>query len=256
MKRLIFSQPLLLLAAILGGCTHPMTIKNLSTYQSKTSISLEQQQLIGLHAKAADINGHRLIYAIERDLLKYNAKSTTVVTEDLDKDLSLDILADISVLAHQRGSGWNFWADFPGFLIWFPTWHGYNYKVMYDIDIKLNDARSKKLIEQMFIPVRLNVKHADIHRTWVDGVAWPTLGLTALIGGLPHMNYDENVTPLVELEVAPILADYVAQEIAITLQHYNASPHDRFEKLKILLQEGIINQEEFELKSKGIIGDL
>jgi hypothetical protein len=108
----------------------------------------------------------------------------------------------------------------------------------------------------MFIPVRLDVKHADISRTWVDGVAWPTLGATALIGGLPHMMYDETVTPLVEQEIAPVLADYVAQQIALTLHYYKSMPRDRFERLQKLLDDKLISKEEYEMKRKAILNDI
>jgi len=253
MKKLSFTLILPVLAAVLSGCTHPMNVTNLNNYHNKTIVSLDERLRIGIRANAADLNGHRLIYAIGRDLLKYNAQCTTAVDETNE---FIDVIANISVVSKQRGSGWNYWADFPGFLLWFPSWHGYNYDVMYDIDVTLNDAKTGKLINSMYIPVRLDVKHADISRTWVDGVAWPTLGLTALIGGLHNMTYDETVTPLVEQEAAPILADYVAQQIALTLHYYKSLPRDRFERLQMLLDDKLISQEEYELKRKAVIDDI
>ena len=253
MKRLSFALPLLVLAAVMAGCTHPMTVTNMDNYHNRTIVSLDERLRIGIRANAADLNGHRMIYAIGRDLLKYNAQSTTAIEETNEY---VDVIANISVVSKQRGSGWNFWADFPGFLIWFPSWHGYNYDVMYDIDVTLNDARTGKLINSMYIPVRFDVKHADISRTWVDGVAWPTLGVSALIGGLHNMTYDETVTPLVEQDATPILADYVAQQIALTLHYYKSAPRDRFEKLKMLLDEKLISQEEYDMKRKAVINDI
>ncbi len=252
MKKLSFALSLLVLVVVISGCTYPMNVKNLNNYHNKTIVSLDERLRIGVRANAADLNGHRFIHAVGRDLLKYNAQTTTAV----DDSEYIDVIANISVVSKQRGSGWNFWADFPGFLIWFPSWHGYNYHVMYDIDVTLNDAKTGKLINSMYIPVRLDVKHADIDRTWVDGVAWPTLGVSALIGGLHNMMYDETLTPLVEQEVSPVLADYVAQEIALTLHYYKSLPRDRFEKLKMLMDDKLITQEEYELKRKAIIDDI
>ncbi len=252
MKKLSFHLPLLALVTVLTGCTHPMAIKNLDNYHNRTIVSLDERLRVGVRANAADLNGHRMIHAIGRDLLKYNAQATTAV----DNDGFIDVIANISIVSKYRGSGWNYWADFPGFLIWFPSWHGYNYDVMYDIDVTLNDAKTGKLINSMFIPIRLDVKHADIDRTWVDGVAWPTLGISALIGGLHNMTYDETVTPLVQQEADPVIADYVAQQIALTLHYYKSAPKDRFERLKLMLDEKLITQEEYEQKRKTIVDDI
>lgn len=250
MKKLSFHLPLLVLATVLTGCTHPMAITNMDNYHNKTIVALDERLRIGIRANAADLNGHRFVHAVSRDLLKYNAQSTTAID---DNNEFIDVIANISVVSKYKGSGWNFWADFPGFLIWFPSWHGYNHHVMYDIDVTLNDAKTGKLINSMYIPVRLDVKYADIDRTWVDGVAWPTIGVSALIGGLHNMTYDETVTPLVEQEAAPVLADYVAQQIALTLHYYKSAPRDRFERLKILKDEKLITEEEYELQRKAVI---
>ena len=253
MKKLGFVLSLIALVAVIAGCTHPMTVTNLNNYHNRTITALDERLRIGIRANAADLDGHRMIHAIGRDLLKYNAQCTTAVEETNNY---LDVIANISVVSKYRGSGWNFWADFPGFLIWFPSWHGYNYDVMYDIDVTLNDAETGKLINSMFIPIRLDVKHADIDRTWVDGICWPTLGVSALIGGLHNMTYDETVTPLAQQEVDPVIADYVAQQIALTLHYYKSAPRDRFEKIQKMLDDKLITKEEYEMKRKVIVEEL
>jgi hypothetical protein len=252
MKKLCFALSLAALTAVISGCTHPMTVTNLNNYHNKTIVQLDERLRIGIRANAADLNGHRFIHTVGRNLLKYNAQSTTAVDDTGD----IDVIANISLVSRQRGSGWNFWCDFPGFLIWFPAWHGYNYDYNYDIDVTLNDAKTGKLINSMFIPVRLDIKHADISRTWVDGVAWPTLGVSALFGGLHNMMYDPTVTPIVAQEVDPVLADYVAQQIALNLRYYKSAPQDRFEKLKMLKDENFITPEEYEMKRKEVVEDL
>lgn len=252
MKKARIALSLASLAALFTGCTHPMTVTNLNNYHNKTIVQLDERLRVGIRANAADLNGYRFIHSVGRNLLKYNAQSTTAV----DDTGYIDVIANISLVSKQRGSGWNFWCDFPGFLIWFPAWHGYNYQYMYDIDVTLNDAKTGKLINSFFIPVRLDIKHADISRTWVDGVAWPTLGVTALFGGLHNMTYDETVTPIVAQEVDPVLSDYVAQQIALNLHYYKSAPQDRFEKLKMLLDEKFITPEEYEIKRKAVVEDL
>lgn len=240
-------------AVILSGCTHPLTVTNLNNYKNPSVIALQERLRLGIRPTAPDLQGHRLIHQISRDLLKYNAESSTAVDND---NTYIDVIADISIVPQYRGSGWNFWVDFPGFLIWTPAWHGYNYHADYDIDVRLNDAKSGKLINTIFVPVRLDMKHADISRTWTTGAGWPTLGLAPLIGGLVTMNYDETVTPLVNQRVDPIVSDYIAQQIALTLHYYKAAPRDRFEKLEQLKNDGLITDEEYQKQRKQIIDSL
>ncbi|MBC8205878.1 MAG: SHOCT domain-containing protein [Kiritimatiellales bacterium] len=253
MKAIHFTLTLLIATAVLTGCTHPIAVTNLNNYRPSTLIPLEERLSIGVRATAPDLQGHRLIHAIRRDLLQYNADS--VMTID-NENASLDVFADIAVVPEYKGSGWNFWAEFPGFLIWFPAWHGYNYQANYDIDVRLSDAQSGQLINTIYIPVRLKVRHADISRTWTDGVSWVTLGIPSLIGGLVYMNYDETVTPLVTQLADPTVADYVAQQIATKLHYYKSAPHDRIEKLEQLMADGVITEEEYITKRQAIINAL
>lgn len=250
MKRLL---SLLAAVALLTGCTHPLTVHNLNNYKNPSVIALQERLRLGIRPTAPDLQGHRLIHQISRDLLKYNAESSTAVDDD---NTYIDVIADISIVPEYKGSGWNFWVDFPGFLIWTPAWHGYNYKANYDIDVRLNDAKTGKLINTCFVPVRLDVKHADISRTWTTGVGYPTLGLAPLIGGLVTMNYDPTVTPLVNQQVDPIVSDYIAQQIALTLHYYKSAPRDRFEKLEQLKNDELISEEEYQKQRQEIINSL
>jgi hypothetical protein len=250
MKRLLI---LPLATAMLSGCTHPLRVNNLNNYQNPSVIALQERLRLGIRPTAPDLQGHRLIHQVSRDLLKYNAESSTAVDED---NTYIDVIADISIVPEYKGSGWNFWVDFPGFLIWAPAWHGYNYHAGYDIDVRLNDAKTGQLINTIFVPVRLDVKHADISRTWTTGAAIPTLGLAPLIGGLVAMNYDPTVTPLVNQQVDPIISDYIAQQIALTLHYHKSAPRDRFEKLERLKNDGLITEDEYQTQRKKIIDSL
>ena len=253
MKAIRFAPTLLIAAAVLSGCTHPVAVTNLNNYKPSTLIPLEERLSIGIRATAPDLQGHRLTHAIRRDLAKYNADS---IMTDSNATAPLDVIADIAVVPEYKGSGWNFWVDFPGFLIWAPAWHGYNYQANYDIDVRLTDAKTGELINTIYVPVRMKVKHADISRTWTTGAGIPTLGTAPLIGGLVTMNYDETVTPLVNQLADPTIADYVAQQIATKLHYYKSSPSDRIEKLEQLTTSGVITEEEYKTRRQAIINSL
>ncbi len=248
------SVPIILLAGafILAGCRHPLEISNLNRYHNRTITALDEPLQMSVHGYAADLHGHRLIEAITRDLLKYNIHAAT---RPEPNGPDRDVKATISLKTERRGSGWNYWADFPGFLVWFPAWHGYNYHVLYDVDIELRDARTGKRINTLYIPVSLDIQHADRNRTWVGGMSWPTLGLASLVGGLAHMDYDDTITPRVNQYAGPVLADYTAQQIALTLQYYNASPNERLDKLETLRAEEQITPEQYD-KQREAIRDL
>jgi hypothetical protein len=253
MKKQILALTLPILAAVISGCTHPMTVSNLENYHNRTIVGLDERLRIGIRAAAPDLTGHQLIHSISRDLLKYNAQSTTAVD---DSNEFIDVIANISVVSKYKGSGWNYLVEFPGFLIWAPSWHGYNYDAMYDIDVTLNDAKTGKLINTIYVPVRLDLQHADISRTWTSGAGWPLLGVPNLIAGLVYIGYDETVTPLIDQQAVPVISDYVAQQIALVLHYYKAAPRDRLEKIETLKDENLINDEEYNQKRKAIIDSI
>lgn len=217
MNILRISALLAALTTLFCGCTHPLAVNDLYRYQNPEIVALREPLDIGIRASATDLQGHRLIHSISRDLIKYNAKGINGISET---NPELDVIANIAIVTQYKGSGWNFWVDFPGFLVWAPDWHGYNFHIAYDIDVRLNDAKTGKLINTIHVPVRLDAQYADISRTWTTGAGWLTLGAAPLIGGLVSMTYDDTVTPLVNQKIDPTISDYVAQQIALTLHFY------------------------------------
>lgn len=237
---------LLVLAALFSGCTYPFTVTNFEPYLHRNTPCLDEPLRIGVRGNASDLYGHRMIHSIRRDLIKYKAESTA----DLEDKELLDVIADISIRSAKRGSGKNFWMDFPGFLVLYPSWRGYQYHIHYDIDVKLYDAQTGTLINDLFLPMRLKARHADMNRTWAQ---WSIPVVSAFCMGFNHMSYDESLTPLVEQQMDPIISDFVAEEIIINLHHYKTTTRKELEKLDALLEEKQIDYEEYEQRRKAII---
>ncbi len=200
--------------AVLSGCTHPLAIKNLNMYQNTSLASLEKPVTVGIKPNCSDIEGRKLVKMVAEDLPKYNVRATTAV---MNGQAGLDAIATISVNSEYNGSGWNFLINWPGFLIFTPAWHGYNYEIIHDIDVLLTDGKSGTKINSFNVPISLDVRHAAINRTWTE-IGWLEVGIIPLIGGFVFTGYDDNVTPLAHEKAGPVIADYIAQEIVNNLQ--------------------------------------
>ena len=200
----------LMLVVTTVGCTHQLQIRNLNAYRNTSIQSLETPVRVGIRSTCADINDQQLIYGISSSLAKFNARVTSTVNPD---NSNVDVISTVSIASDYEGSGWNFLINFPGFLVWAPAWHGYNYQVFHNININLADAKTGKTINTISVPVVLDIRHADFDRTWTE-ISWLEVGVIAFVGGIVFVSYDNDVTPMVEQKAGPVIADYIAQEIA------------------------------------------
>ena len=202
---------ILLLAVFLSGCTHQLNIKNLNSYYGTTSAFVKQQLHIGLRTNSSDFEGRKISKMTADSLNRCNVRVTTSFLPD-----DVDVVATMRVQSDYKGSGWNFLINFPGFLVWAPAWHGYHYTVSHNINVELTESKTGARINTLNIPVVLNIRHADISRTWTE-VSWLEFGVIAFVGGIVFINYDDEVTPMVTDKAGPVLADYIAQEIVSSL---------------------------------------
>lgn len=208
------------LLAVVSGCTHPLTVKNLDSYRNTSVARLQQPLTLGIHSNTSDAEGRQLIKMISNELPKYNINATTSV---INNEAHLDVVAEIALNSAYDGSGWNFLINWPGFLIFTPAWHGYNYEISHDFTINLSDPKTKSSIDSFTMPIELDIRHADFNRTWTE-IGWLEWGIIPFVGGIVFINYDDNVTPLANAEAGPVIADYVAQAIANHLHGFSKAP--------------------------------
>jgi len=213
LNRLATVLGLAVVSSLFTGCAHRLEIKNLSQYRNTSLISLEKQARVGIVSDAREIEGKRFVKEIAVSLQKYNVRSTT---STLNKK-NLDYIATITVNSDYKGSGWNFLINWPGFLIFTPAWHGYNYSIEHDLSVLLTDAKSGIKIDSFNIPIELDIRHAAINRTWTE-IGWFEFGVIPLVGGFFFIQYDDNVTVIAHDKAISVLADFTAQEIAGRLQ--------------------------------------
>jgi hypothetical protein len=166
---------------------------------------------IGVVPIGGDEYGDQLIrYVRESLILKYNAK--VILPYVPGSSEPVDIVTTMSVKPKYKGSGWNFLVNFPGFLVFAPALNGYVYEVSYDTSVVLQNAADGTKIDGFDVPITLNLRHADINRTWTE-VSWLEFGVIAFVGGIAFTQYDTNVSPLVMKDLGPKLAEYLATEI-------------------------------------------
>lgn len=259
------SLALLVLIAALSGCTHSLDIINLPTYRNTSIVSLEKPVRVGVRSNSIDFEERNLVHGAGMSLSKYNARVTSAINNDKS---NIDVLADVSISSGYKGSGWNFLINFPGFLVWAPAWHGYNYQVSHNVTVALSDAKTGKAIDTVNIPVVLNIRHADIDRTWTE-ISWLEFGVIAFVGGIVFINYDDSITPDIGQKAGPVISDYIAQRIAFSLQSYKpsasaAQPSSESSdsvkaqliELNNLKQNGLLTEEEYQAKRKQLIDSL
>lgn len=216
MKSVVVLITLCFVAASIA-CTHPLTIKNLNSYQTMQLQSLTKKVSIGIIPTTSDMGCKSLCKGIGSELSKY--ASEVLLPYSPASSRKVDVVATINIKPQYEGSGWNFLVNFPGFLIWAPAWNGYFYKVNYDIDVLLTDGSNNQKIDGFSVPVHLDVRHADMNRTWTE-ISWFEVGVIALVGGIVFTQYDESLTPLVSEKIQTPIGDYIAQEIVARVNNY------------------------------------
>ena len=207
---------LLFIAIPLIGCSHHLEVKNINDYQASSMTTLSKDISVGIVTPNDNKNGQTLVTGAANALSSYVGKVIYPYSQNHSQEV--DIISKLTVKSDHKGSGANFFINFPGFLIWTSAWNGYVYKPSYEIDVEMIDATDKSIIETFSIPVQLDVRHAAIDRTWTQ-VTWLEAGIIGFVGGLVFIQYDDDVTPLVENEIKKTIGDYLAQEMANKLSN-------------------------------------
>jgi hypothetical protein len=204
-------------AMLMGGCTHELTIENSELYSTFGAPNLDKPLRIGIATDASQPEERKLLDGVASALTAYSAR--VVMPYGTASEKEVDAVVSIDVRTEHNGSGWNFLVNWPGFLIFTPAWHGYNYEVKYTVNCVIRKAGSKDIVDQFQLPIALDIKHASYNRTWTE-VSWLEVSVIAFVGGLVFINYDDSITPLVSEKVQTPLGKYIAQEI---VKRINAS---------------------------------
>ncbi len=205
-----------LLAFSMVGCSHQLEIKNLSQYQSASLTTISKDLTMGIMTGNNNSDGQMLVTGTAQALSGYLGQVIYPFSAGNSKEV--DIVSKIAIRSEHKGSGYNFFINFPGFLVWAPAWNGYVYELTYNVDINMVKAADSSTIDSFTIPIKLDVRHASIDRTWTE-ITWLEVGIIGFVGGLVFMSYDDDVTPLVETAIQKPIGDYIAQEMSARLRN-------------------------------------
>lgn len=196
--------------AIIPGCTHELNVKNIETYSQVMFKPLSKPLKLGIITDTKGLEGKHLMTNISDTLMEYAVQP--VMLQSDDSKIDVDAIAKIVIKSSHDGSGYNFWINWPGFLIFAPSWNGYIYEVIYRVNVQLVNPATKNVIDEFTLPITLDIRHADINRTWTEA-SWLEVSLIAFVGGLVFMSYDDTVTPLLIEKHGQTIGRYVAKNI-------------------------------------------
>lgn len=203
---------------LLSGCSHQLEIKNLQSYQNTQMVALQKPISIGLIQSIEDIDTQLLVKGIGTALGGYSANVLLPYHPSSEK--KTDYVANIEITPEYNGSAWNFLINWPGFLIWTPAWNGYVYDVNYNVRIALTRTADNKHIDSWSIPINLDIRHAELDRTWTE-ISWLEVSIIAFVGGFFVTQYDADITPLVVEKIERPIGDYIAQEIVQRINNFS-----------------------------------
>jgi len=196
-----------------AGCAHPLKVTNMSLYKPEFIDTQYTGVKLGLTPVTSTPAEDRLVLSIANDL-KRNGFGVTSPFYPTDTNRgTVDYIVKINASSEFKGSGMNFWINWPGFLLWVPAVAGYKYRAIFDFDVDVTDIKRNTTLPRLHVPVDLVIRHADMNRTWTE-ISWFEFSIIAFVGGLVFMKYDDTVTPLLMDMHETRISEYVSSKIS------------------------------------------
>jgi hypothetical protein len=201
---------------ILFGCSHALEIKNLSSYAAPLRMAqTDPEPIVGVRPWHGD----------EDDLFYYNAivsglaqnpgvaQVQTDFVQARPNAKNPDIVLDIKPKVEYRSSGWNFLINWPGFIIFTPGWHGYEYHADIVTDVEIQDVQGHPL-STTHVPMSYDIREAEIDRTIFTGLTWLEWSVLAFGGGIYNANvFDRDIIDTFTTKVKDNYTIYVLNEL-------------------------------------------
>ena len=209
----------LLLCALLGsGCNHALRVTNLDDY---AVTARSGSDVAPLDVRVTPFSGRpeaRFWFDAIVERLRREPGVGELRTSNEAADFEADRILAITPTVRHRSSGWNFWINWPGFVIFLPASHGYVYRIDVLTGIAIYDAEGRPR-QQIDLPVSYRLRHADMDRATFANLGWLFLSLTAFVGGIWNARVfdDRLIEPTREI-VGDNYADFVVAEIVPLLR--------------------------------------
>ena len=218
-----------IISFVCSACSHTLDIKNMGTYRTLGVVYEEDPVCIGVITNTTQPVEGGYVRTICESLQNTGCATRVLFPYNFSlhkRNPKADIIVKINLSTDYSGSGWNFLINWPGFLIFTPAWNGYIYNADMDFQISIIDGKTNKSIDNFTVPIKYDIRHADMNRTWTVGVGWFEWGITPLIGGFFFTNYDDTITELILYKTRKNVGDYVSEKIALRLRNYMPIIHE------------------------------
>ena len=207
------SLALLLCALLSGGCNHALRVTNLDDYTVAARPTSDAEPLDVRLAVFSGAPEAQFWFDTIVERLRRDPGIRELRTADEAANFEADRILAITPTVRHRSSGWNFWINWPGFVVLLPASHGYMYRIEVITRVAIYDAKGRPR-EQFELPVSYHLRHADMDRASFANLGWLFLSFTAFIGGIWNVRVfdDRLIEPTHEI-VRDNYADFVAAEI-------------------------------------------
>ncbi len=197
----------------LCGCYHTLEIINIEEYSAgRTNWIPQKYKKIFIEPRTGSISSDRF----EEEFVKALEERTEgqVRSRSSGRKDAEDLTLSFAFRESYEGRASNYLISDPGFIIFTPAWYGYGYVAHYRIDVDIYAADNPTPVKSLAIPIYLDLRHADIGRTWAaTGTGWLLLGLSACINGFYCTSYDTDITPELYTRAFGRIAKYAADEV-------------------------------------------
>ncbi len=214
----------LLAALVLGSsaCSHPLKVKNLDLYSVPIRLSsFENPPNVGILPYTGQPDG---LFYFNTLVERINASPTVneVHTYYIPKrsagGFQPDLILSINPKVNYRSSGWNFLINWPGFLIFTPSWNGYVYHADIVTQFVIHDGKSNVLSESQ-IPISYSIRQAAMNRTIFTGLTWLEVSALALFGGIYNANvFDRNIIGPLQTHIKDNYGNYISNQFQPKVQ--------------------------------------
>lgn len=198
------------------GCSHKLTLTNENDYYFSTPY-FDDPVSVGVVSPSSSLSEVFLNEVVDNMRIMGDIK--VVYPYTYSKNNPVDYLVDFSVIPTYDGDGNNFIVSFPGFLIFAPWWHGYNYGMDLTTKVTITDYKANETILSDSYQTTYKCVHSQFDRTWTQGADWfLTWGVSSLIGGIYFTTYDEDITNEFTRSVSQPYGKYISRKIGTSIK--------------------------------------
>lgn len=208
---------LFIIAIALSACSHPLKVKNANMYSCSIKLgeceSKPTLAILPYSGKADDLfYFNALVNRLNSDPSFESVRTNYIPSQQSEKNQP-DLILTISPISEYRSSGWNFFINWPGFLIFTPAWNGYIYYADIKTTINIKDRNGVELAE-LVLPISYDVRQAEFDRTVWTGVTWLEYSVLAFIGGIYNANtFDRDIIGDLQLHIKDNYSNYVTAQL-------------------------------------------